>query len=281
MPNLWALWAMFFSTSSTRAVGQARVGLPGHREGAREAEPAADPLVQLPHLAGVAAEQLQEAVLGAGGALDPQQAEPLQQVQQVGAADHQVLQPERGPLAQGGGLGRLEVGVAQAAPGSRCRRAKPASAAMTFTRRRCSSSSASRTCSSSLLSVTKQEVAPRWMIGFGQRALLPVGQHPGHHVVAQLPLVALHRREVDVVLVRLQLGDLLLRDLQPQLPLRLGQGHPAAPPEAEAGEVGEQAAHLLARRSGRPAGSRSAVLSGALFAAPAFHARAIVAAAHR
>ena len=47
------------------------------------------------------------------------------------------------------------------------------------------------------------------MIGRAVGADVAVGVHVGHHVVPQLPLVGRRGREVDVVDVGLQLGDLL------------------------------------------------------------------------
>ena len=61
----------------------------------------------------VAVEQGQEAGLGAGGALDAAEAQVVAQALEVGQIDHQFLQPQAGALADGGQLGRLEVGEAQ------------------------------------------------------------------------------------------------------------------------------------------------------------------------
>ena len=61
-----------------------------------------------------------------------------------------------------------------------------------------------------MLSVTKQLVAPRWMIARAVGARVAVGVHVGHHVVPQLALVLGGRVEVDVVDVGPQLGDLLV-----------------------------------------------------------------------
>ena len=68
------------------------------------------------HLRVIALEQLEEARLGPGGALAAAQPEGLQPVHQLLDVEREVLHPQRGPLADGGELGRLEVGIGQAGP---------------------------------------------------------------------------------------------------------------------------------------------------------------------
>ena len=49
-------------------------------------------------------------------------------------------------------------------------------------------------------------------------ALLPIGMDVAHHIVTHQTLPLLGHGVIDVVLMRFQLCDLLLCDLQPQLP---------------------------------------------------------------
>ena len=62
----------------------------------------------------VAAEELEEGGLRAGGSLAPAQLHGLDAVAGVLDVRREVMHPERGPLAHGGELGGLEVGVGQA-----------------------------------------------------------------------------------------------------------------------------------------------------------------------
>ena len=65
------------------------------------------------------------------------------------------------------------------------------------------------------------------------RALYAVGVHMAHHIVAHLLLPGLRHVIVDVVRVLLQLRDLLVRDGESQLLLRLRQRDPQPSPGAE------------------------------------------------
>ncbi len=64
------------------------------------------------------------------------------------------------------------------------------------------------------------------MIGRAVGADVAVGMDVGHDIVPQPPLVALGRREIDVVDMPLELRDLLRRDGQTEFGLGLGQCHP-------------------------------------------------------
>ena len=65
-------------------------------------------------LVGVALEQLHKGSLGAGGALDAAQLQGSQPVVDLVEVHHQLVGPQGGALAHGGGLGGLAVGVGHA-----------------------------------------------------------------------------------------------------------------------------------------------------------------------
>ena len=94
----------------------------------------------------------------------------------------------------------------------------------------------------------------------GLGALLAVGVHVAHHVVADHLLPLLGHFVVDVVGVLFKLVDLLLGHRQAQFPLRLRQGDPQFPPGAELHVRGEQVLHFLVRVPGRTGGTRTRLL---------------------
>ena len=83
------------------------------------------------------------------------------------------------------------------------------------------------------------------------RALQAVGINVAHHIVTALPLPALRILIIDVVLVRFQLGNLFVRDVQALLLFSLRQGDPQLAPSAEFIVLGKNELHLLAGISGR------------------------------
>jgi len=68
-----------------------------------------------------------------------------------------------------------------------------------------------------------------------------------HDVVPDLALLRLRHVVVDVLDVRAHLRNLRLRDVEPQLPLRLRERDPEPPPRGELHVVRKQALHLFAR----------------------------------
>ena len=88
----------------------AGVGLAGDRVAAGEAHLFGDERVELLAFGVVAAEELEEAGLGSGGALGAEEAEGGGDVVEVFEVGQDVLEPEGRALADGGGLGGLEVG---------------------------------------------------------------------------------------------------------------------------------------------------------------------------
>jgi hypothetical protein len=93
------------------AVDLAGIGLPAHGDGHGEPEGLGQPPVQLAHLVMVAAEQLEISRLGAGRALTAAERQVVHQVTQRFGIQQEVLQPERGALADGRELGGLKVRV--------------------------------------------------------------------------------------------------------------------------------------------------------------------------
>ena len=99
--------------SSSKGADLARVGLAGDGEGFGKAESLGDHAVELVAFAVIAVEEGEERGLGAGGALDAAELESGDAVLELVEVDGEVLGPERRPLADGGELGGLEVGVAE------------------------------------------------------------------------------------------------------------------------------------------------------------------------
>ena len=176
----------------------------------------------------------------------------------LGQVHRQIVGPEARPLADGRGLGRLEMGEAQAGQiavlgsetGQRVdHRGRPPGKHL-------------------------QSLAQQQQIGVvgnvatrgpemdncsGVGALVAVGVNVGHHVMPQPALVPLGCLEVDVVQVGPELLDLLPGDGQAQFGLGLGQGDPQPPPGAELPLRTPQPAHL---RRGIAGNQRIVVLIG-------------------
>ena len=68
------------------------------------------------------------------------------------------------------------------------------------------------------------------MIGRAAGPTSPIRVDVGHHVVAELLLVLRRGGEVDVVDMRPQLVNLLLRDVEAQFPLGFSEHHPEFSP---------------------------------------------------
>ena len=78
------------------------------------------------------------------------------------------------------------------------------------------------------------------------RALKPVCIDMAHHIVTDDLLPGFGIRVIDIIPVRLHLGDLLVRDIQAQLLLCLRQGDPQSPPGPELHVLGKYVLHLPA-----------------------------------
>ena len=155
----------------------------------------------------------QEGGLGAGGPLAAQGAQAVQEVVQRLQVHQDILQPQADALAQGGGLGGLEMGVAQhgqglvfeGLPGQGPGHPQQAPAQQ----------------SHGLLQ--NQDVGivgdiaaggPQVEDGGGHRRRLGIGLQVGHHIMAQLFFKALNHRKIDVPGLGLQLRNLRIGDGQ-------------------------------------------------------------------
>ena len=214
------------------AVDLPGIGLSRHRKTSVKAHLLRDHLVRPPAFLMVAVEQLQEAGLGPGGPFRSQQLHGTQHIVHIIQIQLQLHQPQGGPLAYCGGLGRLEMGEGQGRlvfiPSGKCRQ----------------------------LSHHVQQLFPYQAEGFRHddhiriiphiaggsaqmddtlsfRTLDAVGIHMGHHVMAHLALPLPGHIIVDLLSVGLELLDLLVRDRKPQLFLCLRQCDPQLPPGLE------------------------------------------------
>jgi len=136
-----------------------RIGLAADGHDAAEAHRRRDQFLQLADLGVAAVEELEKAVLGARGALDAAEGQRVDEAGDLLVVEDDVVEPERGPLADGGGLCGLVVGEAECdealvlvGEGGECVDEVDELRASRITMR-------------SALSVTKQLVAPRWMMG--------------------------------------------------------------------------------------------------------------------
>ena len=213
-------------------VDLAGIGLARNPQAAREARLLGDGLVQGLDLGVIAIEQLQEAGLGAGGALNAQEGQALVDGLELFQIEEQILDPQGGALAYRGELGGLEMGEPQGGhvlvcareAGERGDHAQQAAADQVHA------------------GAGLDEIGVVGDIGRsgaqvddagGLGALQAVGMDMGHHVVADGFLALFRLFEVDVRLMGLEIRDLLFRDGQAQLPFRLGQQDPQLPPGLE------------------------------------------------
>ena len=90
-----------------------RVGLPAHGIVPGEPHLLTHRTVERLYLLVVPLEELEERCLGPGGSADTPKAHALDPVVQLLEIEEQILDPERGALADGCRLSRLEVGVAE------------------------------------------------------------------------------------------------------------------------------------------------------------------------
>ena len=165
---------------------------------------------------------------------------------QVLQVQEQVLDPEGGPLAHGGGLGRLEVGEAQAGlvlpPAGE---PAPRAAITSSSRRR---SSRQGLTADEQVAVVGDEAAggPQVDDGPGPGRLLAPGVDGGHHVVAQArPRSGRWPPGPPRPGWPAAPPSWAGGDGQAQLRLAFRQGHPEPAPDPHAVQGGEQADHGL------------------------------------
>ncbi len=181
----------------------------------------------------IAAEQRQERGLRPGGPFNPAEFQRRQPVFDFLQRDGQVLRPERGPLADGGGLSRLIVGEAQ---GRQClvplgKTPQPVDRRRQFFRH-------DRQCFADLdqFGIAVDELTGRAEVDDRPSLGRDVAQcvDVSHHIVAQFLFVFRRLVVVDVVEVGAKFCDLFLADVQSQFPFRLRQRQPEATPGGEA-----------------------------------------------
>ena len=209
------------------------VGLPGNAKALQKSHALGNALVELLDLGRVSLEELEEGGLGPGRALHSAEAQGLQPELHLFEVEDEVLKPKCGPLAHGGRLGRLEVGVPQ-------RR-------QIFV----------RGGEGGEVRGTPYDPVPDERQGFPVldqvrvvadegaggsevdntfcgRSHVTEQVHVGHDVVAEASLVLGGLVEVQVVERLAHLVQSLGWDGQAKLMLRLGQGQPEASPRSEA-----------------------------------------------
>ncbi len=210
----------------------AGVGLPGDRYTAGKAHILRDQLFHAVDLRLVPIEQLHKAGLCTGGTLGPKQAQVIKLELEIFHIHDQLLQPQSGTLAHRGQLRRLQVGITQAG-----QRLIPVSKAGQIVHhlRRLLQQQAGGLPQDDHIGIIPHIAAggPQMDDRLRQRALPAVSIYMAHHVVAHLALTRLGHLVVDILGVRLQLGNLLIRDGKAKLLFRLGQRDPQAPPGAK------------------------------------------------
>ena len=208
------------------------VGLPGYRIAGREAHLLCDHLIELAALRMIAVEQLEEGRLGAGGTLGAEKLQGAEYILEILEVEHELVQPQGCTLTDRRRLCRLEVGV----------------------RKRRHILILHRELTELVddideLLMYELETLPHdddigvvADIAGGRtevndalrvRALYAVCVHMAHDIVTHFLLTCLRNLVVDLILMCLQLIDLLLRDVEAQLMLRLCQCDPELSPGPE------------------------------------------------
>ena len=235
------------------AVKLTRVGLAGDGKAALIAHFLGDFRVDLCGHFIVAVEKLKETCLCARGALGAEQLRFAELILHVFKVHQKLLHPQRGALAHGGRLCRLEVGEGERGQ------------VFIFFRKMGKNAD------------DIDELLPNNLHGFRHdddvgvvadiaaccaevddagslRALLAVGIHMAHHVVAHKALALFGDFIVDVLGVCLQLIDLFLRDRQTELHFALCKCDPKAAPGLELHVRRKQVLHLFVGIAGGQGG---------------------------
>ena len=226
------------------AVELSRVGLAGYGKARLVAQLLGDLAVDLRGELVVAVKELEEARLRAGRALRAEQLRLADLVLDVLEVHQELLDPERRALADGRRLCGLEVRESQ-------RRQ-----ILVFLRElRKHADDVDKLFADDLhrlghdddIGIIAHVAARRAEVDDASRlrALLAVGVDMAHHVVADYALARFGDLIVDVVGMRLELVDLLLRDRQAELHLAFRQRDPQAAPRFELHIRREKVFHLL------------------------------------
>ena len=200
----------------------------------------------------VAGEQFKEGRLGARGALAASQLHPLEPLQQRLDVQREVLHPQGRPLADGGQLGRLEMGVGEAGH----RGMLPGEGTQGIEHReRPAQDQRQRLADDHQVGVVGDKRTGRAQVQVGSRGggLLGEGVHVRHDIVAEAALVPRRGGEIGVVEVGAHGRECGVGDVESELPLRLGQGQPHAAPAPDPIRL---APELLHGRRGVASGER-------------------------
>ena len=193
----------------------------------------------------VAAEEGEKAGPGAGGATAAQQLQVAQSKVQLFQVQHQVLEPEGGPLAHSGGLGRLEMGIGQGGQ-----------SLILLGKIRGGGNGVQKQLADAQQRVPLEDNigiithiaagGPQVDDGPGLGAGQTVGIDMSHNVVAHLSLPPAGGLIVYIIQVSAHLVKLFIGDVQSQLLLALGKDDPQLAPGGKLPVVGEDFLHFLA-----------------------------------
>ena len=172
-----------------------------------------------------------------------QQLRPIQRRADLLQIQQQVVDPQRGPLAHGGGLRRLVMGVGKA---GQVLVPQGEITEIAHHARGLRRDQTQRVAHDDQIRVVAHVAGRRAQMDdrLRGRAAFAEGQHVRHHVVPHRLLMLRGPGVIDVVDVRAHLVDLRLRNGQPQLPLRLRQRDPQPPPDRKLHVRRKQRLHL-------------------------------------
>ena len=232
-----------------RCVQLAGIGLTRYRKAGIVAHLFRNAVIQLFAFFVIAVKQLQKARLGTGGTLAAQQPRAGQTVFHLVQIHQKLLCPQGGTLAHGGGLRRLEVGERQGGQILVFLDEMPQQRQHIH---QLFAHQTQRIVHDHQIGVVADIAAGRAQMddALGFRALHPVSVHMRHHIVAHLLFLFACHIVVDVVLMRFQLGNLLIGDGQAQLLLGFRQRDPQLAPCAELVVRRKQILHFLAGIAG-------------------------------
>ena len=184
----------------------------------------------------------------------PRKRSALDPVRDLLHVEREVLHPERGALADGRELRRLEVGVGEAGklgrpPGERLQCAQHRDEPAEQQPQPFAHDDEVGVVGDERAGGAEVQVRPRG------RRLVAEGVDVGHDVVAEAALVARGGSEVGVVQVGPHLRQRLVGDVEPQLALGLGQRQPEPAPEADPVRLAPEGLH---RRRGVAGAERRA-----------------------
>ena len=222
------------------------VGLAGYRIAGGKAHLLRDHGIQSVHLIHVAVKQLQEGCLSSGGSLGTQKLHGGNHIVQILQIQVKLLHPQGGALSYRGGLSGLKMGecqrgkilVAVRKGGKFCQHVHQ------FFLHQLQS-----LCHDDDVRIVAHIAGGRAQMddALCLRALHAVSINMAHHVMAHFFFPCLCHIIVDVVRMAFQLFDLLIRDGQAQLLLRLRQRDPQPSPGAELLIGRKNVLHFLTR----------------------------------